>query len=129
MSTLYNVLSQLCNEKGISAYRMCKDIGLQPSVMTDLKMGRRSSMKAETIARVANYFDVSVDYLLGNTQTKKEDGDSAPSSESNLSPSLQKLYDFASTLSEDQISDILDYMEFKQFQKKKKEKLLNCNEK
>lgn len=73
MSALYNILSQLCNERGISAYRMCKDIGLQPSIMTDLKMGRRSSMKAETIARVANYFDVSVDYLLGNTQIKKDD--------------------------------------------------------
>lgn len=73
MSALYNILSQLCNERGISAYRMCKDIGLQPSIMTDLKMGRRSSMKAETIARVANYFDVSVDYLLGNTQIKKDE--------------------------------------------------------
>lgn len=47
---------------------MCKDTGVQPSVMTDLKMGRRQTVKAETAARLAAYFDVSVDYLLGNEE-------------------------------------------------------------
>ena len=50
---------------------MCKDTGVQPSVMTDLKMGRRQTVKAETAARLAAYFGVSVDYLLGNEETGK----------------------------------------------------------
>lgn len=110
MSTLYNILSQLCNEKGISAYRMCKDVGLQPSIMTDLKMGRRSSMKAETIARVANYFDVSVDYLLGNTQIKKDDSAEALLSTDALTPSQQKLVDYASDLTNEELQETLDFI-------------------
>lgn len=68
MSILYERLSALCQEHGISAYRMCKDTGIQPSIMTDLKMGRRQSLKAETAAKIAAYFGVSVDYLLGNEE-------------------------------------------------------------
>lgn len=112
MSALYNILSQLCNEKGISAYRMCKDIGLQPSIMTDLKMGRRSSMKAETIARVANYFDVSVDYLLGNTQRKTDDSTEVLPSADLLSSPRKQLIEFAESLTDDEIKKVLSYIRF-----------------
>ena len=65
MADLYHILAQLCNQHQITPYRMCKDTGIQPSVMTDLKKGRRQTVKAETAARLANYFGVTVDYLLG----------------------------------------------------------------
>ncbi|HAO69300.1 MAG: helix-turn-helix transcriptional regulator [Oscillospiraceae bacterium] len=68
MSSLYHILVQLCENKKITPYRMCKDTGIQPSVMTDLKMGRRHTVKAETAARLANYFGVTVDYLLGQEE-------------------------------------------------------------
>lgn len=71
MSILYERLFALCQERGITAYRMCKDTGVQPSVMTGLKMGRRQTVKAETAAKIAAYFGVSVDYLLGNEEQKK----------------------------------------------------------
>lgn len=70
MSTLYNKIQELCEKRGVSGYRMCRDVGIQPSIITDLKMGRRSSMKAETAQKVAEYFDVTVGYLLGE-ETKK----------------------------------------------------------
>ena len=72
MSSLYEVIFSLCQEKGISGYRMCKDTGIQPSILTDLKMGRRVTVKAETASKIANYFDVSVDYLLGKTDEKEK---------------------------------------------------------
>lgn len=70
MCKLYNILKDLCDEKGITGYRMCKDIGIQPSIMTDLKMGRRVGVNAETASKIANYFNVSVDYLLGKEKEK-----------------------------------------------------------
>lgn len=70
MSNLYQILAQLCEDRGISAYRMCKGTGVQPSVMTDLKMGRRSSVSAETADRLAAYFGVTVGYLLGKEEKK-----------------------------------------------------------
>ena len=70
MSNLYNRLQELCEEKGVSGYRMGKDVGIQPSIMTDLKMGRRASMKVETAQKVADYFGVTVGYLLGEGKEK-----------------------------------------------------------
>ena len=64
MSLLYENLARLCEKKGITPYRMCRDCGIQPSVMTDLKMGRRKSVKAETAGKLADYFGVAVQTLL-----------------------------------------------------------------
>lgn len=71
MGTLYETIIALCEEQGISGYRLCKDVGMQPSVLTDLKMGRQSGLSAQNAARVASRLGVSVGYLLGS-ETKKE---------------------------------------------------------
>lgn len=67
MSDLYNIIKTLCDKKGITGYRLCKDLKIQPSLLTELKMGRKNGMKAETADKIATYFGVSVSYLLGNT--------------------------------------------------------------
>lgn len=71
MSDLYNTVIKLCEDKGISGYRLCKDTGIQPSLLTDLKMGRQKSLNATNANKIANYFGVSVNYLLGKEQQKK----------------------------------------------------------
>lgn len=68
MSNVYNTLAALCQEHGITGYRMCKEVGIQPSIMTDLKMGRRKGVSAETADKIATYFGVSVGYLIGTEQ-------------------------------------------------------------
>lgn len=107
MSNLYNRLQELCEEKGVSGYRMCKDVGIQPSIMTDLKMGRRSSMKAETAQKVADYFGVTVGYLLGD-ETKKAP---TPEGERNISDDDIK---FALFGGDGEITDAM-YEEVKRF--------------
>ncbi|MDF3004814.1 MAG: transcriptional regulator [Oscillospiraceae bacterium] len=71
MANLYEVLSDLCAKNEITGYKMCKDIGIQPSIMTDLKMGRRSGVNADTAAKIADYFGVTVNYLLGKEEQKE----------------------------------------------------------
>ena len=53
---------------------MCTDIGISKGLLTDLKMGRRTGVSAVTAQKIANYFDVSVGYLLGEEEKdeKKE---------------------------------------------------------
>lgn len=51
---------------------------------------------------------------------KKEDSVKTPSSENKVPPSLQTLYKVASELSEEQIQDVLDYIQFKKYQQRKK---------
>lgn len=71
MVELYKVITSLCEERGISGYRLCKDTGIQPSILTDLKKGRQKGLSAQNAEKIASYFGVSVTYLLGNEQKKE----------------------------------------------------------
>lgn len=70
MSELYERIMSLCEERGVSGYKLCKSTGIQPSVLTDLKMGRQAGLSAKNADKIASYFGVSVGYLLG-TETQK----------------------------------------------------------
>lgn len=74
MSELYKTISELCEQRGITGYKLCKEIKISPSVLTDLKMGRKKSLSADYAERIASYFGVSVSYLLG-TETEKSPSD------------------------------------------------------
>lgn len=65
MSSLYETILDLCQQKDIRPGRLCSQLGLSRGLMTDLKMGRKKSLSAETAQKIAAYFGVSVGYLLG----------------------------------------------------------------
>ena len=71
MSVLYKRLLKLCEEKGITGYRMAKDAGVSVNIMTDLKSGRKKSISAEVANKIADYFGVTVGYLLGEEEKEK----------------------------------------------------------
>lgn len=74
MCTLHSRIAELCKERGISGSRMCLDLGMSKSTMSDLKSGRKKSVTAETAHKIASYLGVSVAYLLGEEEkeAKKE---------------------------------------------------------
>ena len=96
MSELYSTIMSLCEEKGVSGYRLCKDTGMQPSVLTDLKMGRQKSLSAVNAERVASYFGVTVSRLLGKEDSKKPDGQKTDG----LSPAKIKLLEYVKQMSD-----------------------------
>lgn len=65
MGNLYESIQSLCQKKGVRPGRMCDELGLSRGLMTDLKMGRKKGISAETAQRIASYFGVSVAQLLG----------------------------------------------------------------
>lgn len=65
MGSLYETIQSLCQQRGIRPGRLCEDTGLSRGLITDLKMGRKKSVSAETAQKIAAYFGVSVGYLLG----------------------------------------------------------------
>ena len=73
MDNLYARIQTLCNERNIRPGRLCDDLGLSRSLMTDLKMGRKKTINAETAQKIAGFFGVSVGYLLGQ-ETVAESG-------------------------------------------------------
>ena len=72
MSNLYKNIATLCEEKGIKGAKLCNDIGMSKGILTDLKMGRKKSVNAETAQKIASYFGVSVGYLLGEEEKEKK---------------------------------------------------------
>ena len=71
MCTLHGRITELCKEKGISGSRMCLDLGLSKSTLSDLKSGRKKSFTADTAHKIASYLGVSVAYLLGDEEQKE----------------------------------------------------------
>ena len=72
MSFLYENIQQLCQSKGIRPGRLCDELGISRGLMTDLKMGRKKSVNAETAQKIAAYFGVSVGYLLGQDEPQSD---------------------------------------------------------
>lgn len=70
MSNLYNRIEELCQENNESITTMCKKSGASRASLSDLKVGRKQSLSAETLSKIAAHFDVSVDYLLGKENKK-----------------------------------------------------------
>ena len=71
MFTLYESIKSLCDEAGITGGKMCVELGLSKSLMTDLKSGRKRGITDSTARKIADYFGVSVDRVLG-AETKKD---------------------------------------------------------
>ena len=106
MVTLYERLNALCEEKGIKGAKMCSEIGASKSLMTDLKMGRKKGVNAETAQKIASYFGVSVGYLLG--EEEKEEKPTANDDE--LSENIKQLIDFVKTVPDDKAELVLKVM-------------------
>ncbi len=65
MGSLYENIVSLCQQKNIRPGRLCDELGLSRGLMTDLKMGRKKGLSAETAQKIAGFFGVSVGTLLG----------------------------------------------------------------
>ena len=65
MGTLFDTIQSLCEKKGIRPGRLCDELDLSRGLMTDLKMGRKKGVNAQTAQKIAANFGVSVGYLLG----------------------------------------------------------------
>ena len=70
MTDVCKNIDKLLKERGISGVKMSADLGMSRSFMTELRKGRAKSIKIETAQKIADYFGVSVESLLG-TETEK----------------------------------------------------------
>ena len=75
MENLFTSIESLCQKKDIRPGRMCDDLGISRSLMTDLKMGRKKTVNAQTARKIAEYLEVSVDFLLGQCAERVEEAD------------------------------------------------------
>lgn len=60
---LYEKFEKLLNEKKVTTYRVSQDTGIPTSTFSDWKNGRYEP-KVDKIMKLANYFDVPIEYFL-----------------------------------------------------------------
>ena len=68
---MYEKFSKLLEARGVSSYRVAKDIGFMPSVFSDWKAGR-STPKRDKIQKIADYFNVPISYFYGEEEPKPQ---------------------------------------------------------
>ena len=101
MGTLYERIQVLCKTKGVSGSRMCLDLGLSKSTLSDLKNGRTKGVSVATAQKIAGYFGITVDELYEEEKEKptvQDDG---------LSESQRNLMQFVKSVPDDKADMIL----------------------
>ena len=68
---MYKKIKTLCDEKGISVTTLEKEVGLSNGSIGKWK---GSVPKVDSLKLVADYFEVTVDYLLKNTLDMQKRG-------------------------------------------------------
>ena len=62
-----DLLVELIQNKGITAYKLSKDTGISEALISNWKTGRQLP-KYDSIILLCDYFEVSADYLLERTE-------------------------------------------------------------
>lgn len=121
----WNNFVDLCNASNETPNGVAKKLGFSTGTVTWWKKGRHPRDTA--LKKIADYFDVSVDYLLGNGDSKKKESDSYNSLRVNIpehidlqlfgettpSPPLDpKLLSMIEGMSEEELADLKQYAEF-----------------
>ena len=69
---MYEIFQKLCEERGITPYRFCKDTGINSSTISTWK-NKGSECSPKTAKAVCDYFGITMDYLMnGRTNKNKE---------------------------------------------------------
>ena len=104
----YEIFKELCDERGTNPTAVALDMGISTSLTSRWKHGGKP--RIETLNKIADYFGVSVSYLLGVV----DDPDPAdPQKEKEptvtVDPELLSLID---TMTEEELDEMKRYAEF-----------------
>ena len=62
---MYSVFVQLCEKKGVSTYKVCKELGISQSTISNWK-NRGNNLSTSILKKIADYFEVSVDVFFND---------------------------------------------------------------
>lgn len=77
INSLVLTIQNLCIKNNLSVDKMLKECGLKPTVVDNLKKGSIPSV--DKVCAIAEYFNVTTDYLLGlDTEPNRKEKSSTP---------------------------------------------------
>lgn len=103
--TFLERVEKLCAEEGISTDKLCKDLNLSNATASKWRKGaepRNATKKA-----VADYFNVTLEYITGESDKKEKPGTEVTPPE--LEDVLEKLNAILPNLSDEDKDKLIDY--------------------
>lgn len=67
---MYEIFEKLLKERGVTAYRVAKETGVTTATLTSWKQGKYTP-KPEKLQKIADYFGVTIDYLMTGNETNE----------------------------------------------------------
>jgi len=110
----YEKVLFLTKRKGVSINKMLTDLGLGKSSMADWKE-RRNIPSGEVVVKIAKYFSVTTDYLLGVEGIDAIDETEKPTT---LDEKRSAILEIAGRLSEDDFEKLKSYADYLRQQQK-----------
>lgn len=80
---MYEIFEQLCQSHGVTPYRVCKETGLTTATISNWKAGRYVP-KADKMQKIADYFGVSVEYLMTGKEAEQRESRLKPKDEKDI---------------------------------------------
>ena len=88
---MYEIFVKLLEKYGVTAYKVSKATGIAGSTFTDWKTGR-STPKQDKLQKIADYFGVTVDYLMtGKEEPEKKEITLTPKDERDIAKDLSNI--------------------------------------
>ena len=70
MSTMYSRIEKLCKENYLDITKLCRELQIPRSSLSELKSGRAKSISADKVSKIADYFHVSASYITNGISDK-----------------------------------------------------------
>lgn len=69
---MYDIFEKLCEQNKVTPYRVCKETGITTATISNWKAGRYVP-KQDKMKKIAEFFGVSVDYLMTGKEESEKD--------------------------------------------------------
>lgn len=88
---MYEIFEQLLQKYGVTPYKVSKDTGVTQTALSNWKSGR-STPTTKTLQKIADYFGVTIDYLMtGSQESLQKNTSLSAKDERDISKKLDKI--------------------------------------
>ncbi|MBQ6380780.1 MAG: helix-turn-helix transcriptional regulator [Clostridia bacterium] len=103
----FSRFQELSEEKGMSTSAVATQLGIPKTTVTYWRQNPAAAPKTEQLLKIAQFFHVSTDYLLGNTDIKNPPGDLSAEEVAKVA-----LFGGAEDVSEQAWSEVEDFVKY-----------------
>lgn len=106
---MYEVFEQLLQKYGVTPYKLSKETGIAQATFSDWKNGR-STPKQEKLQKIADYFGVTIEYLMTGKEQQEKEPALTPKEERDIAKKLNEALEQLQTTQKELMFDgiILD---------------------